>query len=129
MAEEKKSKGNALGAPEVDVVKTLQGRIDVLQKENGKLKTDVAEAEKRFVDLRKGYDRNQEKAAKKTQWNPWTLIYASKDNKDRTEVINVGSRGVIIHRVVNGIGTCVFAERVRYKCVENSDGSFVNMFF
>jgi len=131
MAEEKKTSSSGQGEPEVDYKATcenLEKKVAGLQKENETQKMLISEAEKRFVDLKKDIDRSQKTAAKKTQWNPWELVHRSEDGKDRTEVINCGSRGVVIYRMLNGVATCVFVERVKHRCNMNSDGSYVNKF-
>jgi len=131
MAEKKKSEGTEFGPPEVNWEKTaqvLQVEIDTLKKENAKLKKDVLAEIEKAGNIRKEHDRNQRKVAKKTQWNPWELVHCSEDGKDRTEIINCGSRSVVIHRVVNGLATCVYLPDKKYRCIENSDGSYKNTF-
>jgi len=131
MPEKKKISPPDKGPPLVDYKATcevLQGKIEELQKENSDLSKDVLAKAAEVDNIKKDIARSQKTAAKKTLWNPWELVHRSKDNKDRTEVLNCGSRGVVIYRMLNGVATCVFVERVKHRCNMNSDGSYVNKF-
>jgi len=115
-------------ASNVEAVKTFQDKIDVLEKENTKLKNVILAKATEIELIKRDHERQQKQAAKRTKHNPWTLIHQSSDGKDKTEIIKCGSPGTVIMRTLDGVPAIVFAERIKHKFSEQSDGSVENLF-
>jgi len=140
MAGKKKARSKP---PEAEVKHSLDGagekivelekKVTELEKENTSLKKDILAKIEEIGNIKKDYQRRQLQSAKRTIHNPWKVIYSSEDGRERTEIIQCGTKGVIVAKILNddGVNAIIgmeFCEQVRHRTTERSDGMVENAF-